>query len=55
MEILFSASEFADLEFFERAGAGDSGHVWRGKWKSKNVAIKKVLDSPEKVVSFLLD
>ena len=45
--------KYDDLEFMECVGAGGTGHVWRGRWKSRNmtVAIKKVMDLPEDGVS----
>jgi hypothetical protein len=35
--------EFSDLEFYEKLGGGAAGSVYRGKWKKKIVAIKKLL------------
>ena len=46
--------KYDDREFIEPVETGGAAaHVWKGKWKSRNmtVAIKKVMDLPEDGVS----
>jgi len=48
----FVKIDFNDIEFYERAGSGASGSVYRAHWTSRQkiVAVKKLLNSLESEV-----